>query len=410
MFNKLFFTFKKMSDIEVVSASKHKIVFNVRNLPPKTAVTLRNAMEFDVPTMRIAVLNMHPSTNCAMDAQQWTDHMNAVPLDSRRVDEFAYVNECPCGTGGPCCQVQLQIHMTNESSNESLNVYSDDMVSSDPRVRPVHRTFNLLSLVPQGKNNVLAATSESHSFSDGDLVTVLDSVAKLPRYCRADKCTLKTLVLKPLFADEPLRLQQEHRADGGVGNSVGRITNRLLLYTLAPGQTVSWTAFARKGSAGAGTMRDEIIDADRKRHIKWSPVTVCYYRPLARDLVINPTGFPLNLQQAQDFTGSCPKRVFDIEDSHHMNRKQRTSSAKVVIKRPDDCDLCRACEFWARDNNQIGLVTLPQRKHPEWQQFVVKSNGSMDAYVIMRKSIAIVREKLDFVAMAARSQLSYPAL
>jgi hypothetical protein len=35
-----------MTDIEVVSFAKHKVVFNVKNLPPKTAVTLRSAMEF----------------------------------------------------------------------------------------------------------------------------------------------------------------------------------------------------------------------------------------------------------------------------------------------------------------------------------------------------------------------------
>lgn len=355
--------------------------------------------------MRIDVVNMNPTTNTAMDAQQWTDHLNAVPLDSRQVDEFAYVSECPCGTGGACCQVKLQMQITNTSKIDSLNVYSDDIVSSDQRVAPVNRTFNLLAMRPD-RQGILVQTAERHTFSDGDLVTILDSVTPLPRFCKATQCKEDTLILQPLFTDNSaspnvmvdfIPLTETYIVNK-VGESVGHITNRLLLYTLGPGQTVSWSAIARKGTAGAGTIREETVDSVRKRHIKWSPVTICYYRPLARDLEINsPMAKALTDQQTAAFIGTCPKRVFDIEDT-------------IKVARPDDCNLCRACSFWARDNNLTGLVTLPVRNHPEWQQFVVKSNGSIDAYTIVRKAITIVREKLTLISGAAGAQLLYPAI
>jgi NAD-dependent dihydropyrimidine dehydrogenase PreA subunit len=346
-----------------------------------------------------------------MDAQQWTDHLNAVPLTSDHVDEFAYVSECPCGTGGPCCQVKLQMQITNRSLKESQNVYTDDIVSSDERVLPVHRTFNIISMKPLfGGKGIAIETSSPHTFSDGDLVTVLDSVARLPRFCKASQCRDSGMILQPLFESTSEKISpnvlvdfvplQKHIDVKKIGESLGHITNRLLLYTLGPGQTISWSAIARKGTAGTGTMREETEDSGRKRHIKWSPVTVCYYRPLARDMKLDSSKLKTR-EQAKAFLMTCPKGVFDIED---------TSVKSVVIKNGDDCDLCRSCENWATENNLTGLIELPKRKYPEWTQFVVKSSGSIDAYSIVQKAISHVREKLILISGAAGAQLVYPSL
>ncbi len=131
--------------IIIVEKSKHHIVFDAYKMPPKWAVTLISVMTYDVPTMKISLNSVYPSTNTVLDYVQWANLLGHIPLDSRQVDSFNYVTECDCEAGGPCCECVIQIQVTNPSETDELPVFSDDLITTDQRVLPVHRTFSVVS-------------------------------------------------------------------------------------------------------------------------------------------------------------------------------------------------------------------------------------------------------------------------
>lgn len=63
---------------------KHKYEVDVKNMPPQTAVTLIAAMDFDVETMRIDLVEFGPGTNTMMDRQQWAFRLGQIALDSTK--------------------------------------------------------------------------------------------------------------------------------------------------------------------------------------------------------------------------------------------------------------------------------------------------------------------------------------
>lgn len=182
-------------------------------------------MEFDVETLRVHTVSMNPQTNTVMDPKQWAQRIGQIPLESRSVSDFARVSECGCESGGPCCNAEIQLHMTNESISDSLKVYTDDIVASDSRVRPVHRTF-AATFTTSGPKVVKVETSGNHTFSDGDLVCIIESSIGLPTFCRAINCLASTLDLQPLFPDQSFKISG---ASPWASVTSGRISNRQLL-------------------------------------------------------------------------------------------------------------------------------------------------------------------------------------
>lgn len=409
--------------VVVVLRTKHRIVFDVRNVPPKWCIALRAAIRYAVPTMSSSLCVVSPKTNTVMDYMWWTNRISQLALESSHADEFSYADECDkCEAGGRCCEAKLTLAIWNKGDDD-LPVYTDDIISSDTRVLLVHRSFSVLSLfnTPEG---VGVETDLVHSFSDGDLVTVLDSVCQppLPKWVRAVKCGEKSLVLENLFADQPTLQITENINFQIQTDMVAHISKRQLLYTLKPGGRVSFSATVRKGTGRDGT--------------KWTPVGgLCSYRPLFRDLKVNNKLLKTE-KQKKELVASCPKKVFDIEDF----------SRDVVVANADDCNGCERCTRWAKDrglqNHKIphvgcdgpsqekkmwrlpnqcedcGLqietesaVEFPKKRLFEWHRFTVETNGSLDAADAVEQALAILQSRLAHKAEAAGAQpKEFPAL
>lgn len=415
--------------VVIIERTKNRIVFDVENVPPKWCIALRSAIRYSVPTMSSSLCVVQPSTDTAMDYMWWTNRISQIALESHHVDEFNHVSECDkCESGGSCCESKLTLSIRNEE-DEPLPIYTDDLISSDPRVLPVHRTFSVVAFynTPQG---VGVETDMRHSFSDGDLVTVLDCACKppLPKWVRAIQCTDKRLVLERLFADQPKLELEENISFASHAAMVGHISNRQLLYTLKPGERVSFEATVHKG-----TGRDSI---------KWSPVAgLCGYRPLFRDLKVYSS--KMSPQQTKELVGVCPKGVFDIEDL----------TGRVIVARPDDCDGCRACVRWAEERkfntaspidrcgdncpgpgrekrskkwqqpgrcwdcggeipeSRQNSVQFPKGTLFQWHRFTVETNGSLDAGNAVQRALSIVQSRLVAKEEAANMQpKEYPKL
>lgn len=412
--------------ILVVERTKNRIVFDVHNIPPKWCVALRSSMRYAVPTMRAHLCVVHSDTDTAMDYMWWTNRISQLALECPKVDDFNFVDECKCEAGGPCCEATLTLSITNREEHE-IPVYSDDIISSDPRVKVVHGTFSVVYLfnTPEG---VGVETNDPHTFSDGDLVTVLDSACHppLPKWLRAVKCGKKSLVLENLFGDQECLQITENISFSTHADMVGHISKRQLLYTLNPGETVSVVATVRKG-----TGRDSI---------KWSPIGgLCSYRPLFRDLKVDNR--KLDREQLEQLVQICPKRVFDIEDL----------TGDVVMPNIDDCDGCLQCVSWAIEQGlnpivpptscgedcpgpgrekrskrwklpQIcwdcgaqledpNTVQFPKKRLFEWHRFTVETNGSLEAADVVTRGLGTLQRRLKQKSQAAGTQpKEFPAL
>jgi DNA-directed RNA polymerase alpha subunit len=377
-------------EVVIVERTKHHIVFDVRNIPPKWAVTLTSVLMYDISTMKVDLVSIYPQTNTLLDYQQWANRMGHVALESRQANEYNHVSSCNCESGGPCCEGKLQLRVTNESETDELPVYTDDIVSTDPRILPVHRTFSVVSAY-QTETGIGIETDVPHTFDDGDLVTILDSLptVQLPKYVRATLCSghpnRLVLVQLPVNGFDILRIPKT-TTFADTGAMVAHITKRQLLYYLAPKETISLEATVRKGTG--------------EQHIKWSAVAgKCYYRPLFRNIKLDVEQTKQwSFTQRREFVAVCTKGVFDIEDD------------RVGIARPDECDGCQRCERWAAEKNKPDLVALPKKRLAEWHRFTVQTNGSLDAGEIVKQAIQIVQQRLMSRAAAASNQLMYPKL
>lgn len=390
-------------DVVVVEKSKHRIVFDVYKMPPKWCVALTSVLTYDVPTLKIHLVSVHAQTNTVRDYQQWSNELGHIPIDSRRAGEFNYVKECGCESGGACCQTILQLNVHNPSDEKELPVYSDDLITNDPRVLPVHRTFSVRAATSNADGLLMVETDQPHSFDDGDVVTVLDDCEALRFATRKDTngqlvfCVLRCrrvvdatkLILEPLGFHGHTELPR--LSSGGVvtfesngGKMLAHITKRQLIYYLGPKETVSISATVRKGTG--------------RQYVYWTSVAGnCSYRPLFRDLYLNDAAV-VPKERKQELVDVCPKRVFDIEDD------------RVFIARPDDCDACRRCERWAESKNLVGVVRLPKKKLADWHRFTVQTNGSIDATDAVMQAMTIIRERLSGRSDAAGEQLMYPSL
>lgn len=374
-------------NIVIIEKTKHSIVFDVRYMPPKFAVALTSAMTYDVPTLKIELPVFSPKTFTIMDYEQWATRLGHIALESRSVDQFNNVSDCTCESGGPCCEATLQIQVVNESPVNELNVWSDDIVSADPRVVPVHRTFSVKT-IRNHPNGIFIETDVPNSFDVGSVISALDSKCSppLPKFLRVGEilspttCILVRLLINS--TDSPIQVKRDISNDM-IGEMVAHVSNRQFLYPLAPNDAISVSATVRKGTG--------------RQHIKWSPIAGnCSFRPLFRNM--KPAVTQLSPEESESFKSVCPKNVFDIEDGF------------VHISRPDNCDACRRCERWAEEKGVKDFVKLPKNKLPEWHRFTVKTNGSLDADDVVRRAFKIIQERLTGRSEAAGAQLSFPPL
>ena len=143
---------------------------------------------------------------------------------------------------------------------------------------------------------------------------------------------------------------------------VAPVHDDIVLAKLRPGQHIEFEAHCRLGVG--------------KDHTKFSPVATASYR-LLPDISF---ASPVTGDAARELKEMCPLQVFDIED---MGGKPT-----AVAARPRDCTMCRECirkEGW---DEKVQL-----RRKADHFIFSVESVGQLDPAVIVKQSIAILKEK-----------------
>ncbi|EGG15184.1 RNA polymerase III subunit [Cavenderia fasciculata] len=141
---------------------------------------------------------------------------------------------------------------------------------------------------------------------------------------------------------------------------------------LRPGQTVDIQLYCEKNIG--------------REHIKWSPVGTASYR-LMPDITVDSSKF--DKKQAEKLKATCPKNVFDIEDSY-----------QVIAARPLDCTMCREC---IRDPEFENVVKLERiRDHFIYS---IESLGALPPKVLFQEAIKILIEKCDDIENSLKEMM-----
>jgi len=131
---------------------KNKIIFSLTGVDIAYANTLRRLMGFEVPVMAIEDVEFRKNSSILYD-EVLAHRLGLIPLTTD-LKSYDLPNECKCkGAGCSSCQVKL----TLKASGPGM-VYSSDLKSKDPAVKPVFNKIPIVKLL-EGQELELEATA-----------------------------------------------------------------------------------------------------------------------------------------------------------------------------------------------------------------------------------------------------------
>ena len=144
-------------------------------------------------------------------------------------------------------------------------------------------------------------------------------------------------------------------------------------------------------------LRFDVQKGIGKMHAKWSPVSLATFQP-DPEIKIDET---VELTEAQKFAirDSCPTRVFEVQQGIFQ------------VVNPEKCIYCNECKKTAESLDMqnlkgfinVGMLILSIGKKKERYIFTVESIGTLSPVQITKKSMSVLREKLNFLEKAIGS-------
>jgi DNA-directed RNA polymerase subunit D len=148
-------------DIDIIELSERKARFVLSGVSASFANALRRSILAEVPVMAIDDINVYENTSVLFD-EQLALRLSLIPLKTD-IKSYTLPDECACnGAGCPLCQVTLTL-----SAEGPKVVYSGDLASTDPQVRPADATIPIVELKEKHKVVIEAiarlGTGRNHS-------------------------------------------------------------------------------------------------------------------------------------------------------------------------------------------------------------------------------------------------------
>src|SRR3990170_5037728 len=132
-------------DIEIIELSERKIRFVLSGVSSAFANALRRSILSELPVLAIDDVNIYDNTSVLFD-EQLALRLGLIPLKADAA-KYNRTQDCSCsGQGCALCQVSLTL-----SAEGPKVVYSGDMVSTDPDVRPAEVTIPIVELKEKHK-------------------------------------------------------------------------------------------------------------------------------------------------------------------------------------------------------------------------------------------------------------------
>ncbi|HEX59138.1 MAG TPA: DNA-directed RNA polymerase subunit D [Methanomicrobia archaeon] len=123
-------------EVEILELTDLAMKFILRGVKPYFANALRRAMMTEVPKLAIDEVNVYENTSPLFD-EILALRLALIPLRAENIDEFVFPEDCECkGEGCGFCQVSFTLTAQSPEEVGQRVVYSNELVSSDERVRP----------------------------------------------------------------------------------------------------------------------------------------------------------------------------------------------------------------------------------------------------------------------------------
>jgi len=134
--------------LDILEKSEHRLVLVVEGISVEMLNAIRRIMLTEVPVMAIDEVIILKNDSPLYD-EIISHRLGLIPLKTD-LDVYKLPKECDCsGYGCPLCQVSLTCEVTN-TTNASLDIYSGDLKSNDPKIIPVN---DFIPIVKIDKND-----------------------------------------------------------------------------------------------------------------------------------------------------------------------------------------------------------------------------------------------------------------
>lgn len=161
-----------------------------------------------------------------------------------------------------------------------------------------------------------------------------------------------------------------------VGSGFTRSSPPVVITKLGPGQHLRLEAVAFKGIG--------------KVHAKWSPVSLCVYKPLPRIFIDRDLEETVMEEDLELIEQSCPRNIF----------KPQKVQAALDIENELDCIFCMECVKVAKSRGLKKLIKVEMDN--DELHFSVESTGALRPDEIVISAFDILRDKLERVSESIR--------
>lgn len=128
-------------DIKVLEKKDNKLVFVLNDSSPGFANTLRRLMIAEVPTLAVRKVTFVKNSSALFD-EMIAHRLGLLPLTTD-LDSYTLPAKCSCkGAGCAKCQVVFTL-----KAEGPITVYSSDLKSQDPKVKPVFPKIPIVILL-----------------------------------------------------------------------------------------------------------------------------------------------------------------------------------------------------------------------------------------------------------------------
>ncbi|PKU85775.1 DNA-directed RNA polymerase II subunit RPB3-A [Dendrobium catenatum] len=375
-------SYQRFPKVKIREMKDDYMKFELRETDASMANALRRVMIAEVPTIAIDLVEIEANSSVLND--EFIAHrLGLIPLVSDDAMGMRFSRDCDaCDGDGQCeyCSVEFHLNVRCDS-DQTLDVTSNDLRSTEPRVIPVDVATRSLASESGGfdspdqrRSRLQQMILSSTSHGEFTKLRVGNPLCKCNSAWRKDTSRLP----KSIFMDFLIRslvtfIKSHFKWIYPWKSSSSLVPSGIIIVKLRRGQELRLRAIARKGIG--------------KDHAKWSPAaTVTFmYEP---EIHINEELMEtLTLDEKRTWIESSPTKVFDIDPNTYQVRvvdPEAYTYDEEVIKKAEAMGKPGLVEIYAKEDSFI---------------FTVESTGAIKSYQMVINAIEILKQKLDAVRL-----------
>lgn len=126
-------------EIDIKKKNENELIFTIDGVDSSLINAIRRICTVEVPSMAIEIVNIYKNDSSLFD-EVLAHRLGLVPLKTD-LESIVPASECDCDGNCPRCSVSLVLKEKGPKI-----VYSKDLSSTDPKIKPVYDTIPILKL------------------------------------------------------------------------------------------------------------------------------------------------------------------------------------------------------------------------------------------------------------------------